>query len=74
MLELIHKEEAEYQKDLEYFKSHYQDLRSRYGDESFVAIKNERVFGYNTNAERLKEDLEREYGDLNQFLIRYLGE
>ncbi|HZD33817.1 MAG TPA: hypothetical protein VE130_01315 [Nitrososphaeraceae archaeon] len=74
-LELIRKEEEKkYQKDLEYLKSHYHDLRAKYGDKSFIAIKKEKIFGYNTDPERLKEDLKREYVDLSQFLIQYLGE
>ncbi len=60
-----------FEKNVEWFQSHYEDLKKQYKDE-YVAIDNQRVLGHNSDIEQLTEEMRREHRDLGAFVIEYL--
>jgi hypothetical protein len=59
--------------DLQWFEKNYRELKDKC-DKQFVAILHENVVKSSRDSLELKRQLKEEYGNLNQFLIRYVGD
>ena len=60
-----------FDKNVEWFQSHYEELKKRYKNE-YVAVDKEKVLGHDSDLELLIEKMRRKYGDLGAFVIEYL--